>query len=216
MKSEAPAIFKKNTSSGLGLFTTNRENKYSLFSGNTSYYMEKNQEEEMEEEFESNQKSYDERSDSEFSESSLSTFQKNRSSIADPNLSNMPYGYQYQERSNEESSKQRLDSDLEENNESQVGSNFFRSFSLPQSNNPFSLSQLLSPNVPIDPNFDFREKNLNLGAASFTIDSYQAFSGYKGSKQNRNYNIYGVDKVEGEGNTIGGKRKPPPGFYPYK
>ena len=171
----------------------------------------------MEEELESNQKSYDERSDSEFSESSLSTFQKNKNNLADPNFSNMPYGYQCQEKSNEESSKQRLDSDLEENNENQVGSNYFRSFSLPQSNNPFSLSQLLSPsNVPIDPNFDLREKNLNPGAASFTIDSYQAFSGYRGSKQNRNYNFYGMEKEESGGNIIGGKRKPPPGFYPYK
>ena len=109
---------KRGNPPGLGLFQTNRENKYSLFSNEFLY---KSRETEENEEKDANLTSFEEKSDSEFSEKS--SFLQNKL--------NKPA----ETRENEQFLE-----DVREKNS--------KTFNFPQSNNPFSLSQLILRETP--------------------------------------------------------------------
>lgn len=205
---------KKNNPPGLSLFTTNRENKYSMFSNN--FYCNKNQEEdENEEENEKQGTSFEEKSDSEFSERS---FLQNR--LHTPNY-----------KSDQLEKKENVDLSVNKNEQDST-SRYFRAFNFPQGNNPFSLSQLLNPKHN-EENSNFKgieiekekEKNLNLNAVAFTGN----YENIVGGNKNPNF-FYGFsEENEQIGKIIGSigfrpnnsssdniSRKPPPGFKPNK
>lgn len=209
---------KKSNPPGLSLFTTNRENKYSMFSSNNFYY--KNQEEEEnEEENEKHQMSFEEKSDSEFSEKSFLQNKLNTSKNASEQLEK----------------KENVPSNTNKQNEPDLSSRYFRTFNFPQSNNPFSLSQLLNPKPTGEENTTLKtetiekEKNLKWTAEAFSGSFENIGAGTVGTGKNPNF-YYKFSEGNEEFNTNTGNipfrpnipstenisRKPPPGFKPNK
>lgn len=188
---------RKSNPPGLGLFTTNRENKYSLFSN--EFYSKKSEEEEEGAEDEKQHTSYEEKSDSsEFSERS---FLQNR----------------LNKQTNELEPKYNPSGSSSNKPESEGNNRYNRTFNFPQSNNPFSLSQLLNLKEKTESE-SWRE------GGSFG-NTYENLAGSVGGKSTTpgflfNFNESNEDFNMGNmlfrQNSEGLSRKPPPGFKPNK
>ena len=206
---------KKSNPPGLSLFTTNRENKYSMFSSN--FYNQNQEEEENDEENEKQQTSFEEKSDSEFSEKS---FLQNKLKTS-------------QNPSEQFERNEGMNSNLTKN-EPDFSSRYYRTFNFPQSNNPFSLSQLLNPK-PAEEEETFnskagieeKETNTPWNAFPENYDSHgligqpnkaanALFFGNEDIGQNTNSSIPTFRPNVAAVNTDNLSRKPPPGFKPNK